>query len=410
MYVPANIRDAQYWYGKAASHGNKDAQGRLDGISRANTLSRKDHGQAVAAIKSRHGSMRGKNPRTARQQYKPTMDAPTEEGPVQVSMPEPNNSYGPPGGQSAPLNANNNFIRTDFDQPGPRSGTPQGGRGPAPYPQGGPLMDPRPSSAAGYGAQRQPHPRHHPGGPPGRGRLLADNRPLSIAGGPPGAIPPAGTYPPQASVPPRAGSAAPGAGGFRPPPAGGPGGSNGRFGPGPQQGPNGRPGPGPGPLSPPPQNYGGPHRPPPIGTGPVADIGFEAPPPSPRPGLPGNPRPPRSPAPGGRPGTAGPRPGTANSGQSGPGMYHSPQQSPMGPNFPGQQGPSAASPRGGTPQPPQQQPMAPPVQQQAPPPQVTQPEKPKPNTGKGPKTFEEMGVPNVKQEQDCVSFNPTTRY
>ncbi|EWC45038.1 hypothetical protein DRE_06318 [Drechslerella stenobrocha 248] len=43
MQVPVNLAEARSWYNKAATHGNKDAKGRLDGISRSNTLSRKDH-------------------------------------------------------------------------------------------------------------------------------------------------------------------------------------------------------------------------------------------------------------------------------------------------------------------------------------------------------------------------------
>ncbi|KAF3912848.1 hypothetical protein AA313_de0203955 [Arthrobotrys entomopaga] len=43
MQVVADLGEARSWYTKAAAHGNKDAKGRLEGISRSNTLSRKDH-------------------------------------------------------------------------------------------------------------------------------------------------------------------------------------------------------------------------------------------------------------------------------------------------------------------------------------------------------------------------------
>ncbi|KAJ6256580.1 hypothetical protein Dda_8445 [Drechslerella dactyloides] len=43
MQVSVDLAEARSWYKKAAAHGNKDAKGRLDGISRSNTLSRKDH-------------------------------------------------------------------------------------------------------------------------------------------------------------------------------------------------------------------------------------------------------------------------------------------------------------------------------------------------------------------------------
>ncbi|KAF3940714.1 hypothetical protein ABW19_dt0203100 [Dactylella cylindrospora] len=43
MQVPADLGEARRWYAKAAANGNKDAKGRLEGISRSSTLSRKDH-------------------------------------------------------------------------------------------------------------------------------------------------------------------------------------------------------------------------------------------------------------------------------------------------------------------------------------------------------------------------------
>ena len=63
MYVPVELTEARKWYAKAAEHGNKDAAGRIDGISRSKTLSRKDHEKiAIAKIKSQYGSQRGKRP------------------------------------------------------------------------------------------------------------------------------------------------------------------------------------------------------------------------------------------------------------------------------------------------------------------------------------------------------------
>ena len=63
IYVPSDLKLSRLWYEKAAEHGNKDAAGRIDGISRSKTLSRKDHEDvAVAKIKSQYGSHRGKRP------------------------------------------------------------------------------------------------------------------------------------------------------------------------------------------------------------------------------------------------------------------------------------------------------------------------------------------------------------
>ena len=72
MYVPVDLKEARLWYTKAAEHGNKDASARIDGISRSNTLSRKDHENvAIARIKSQHGSQRGKRPERFKQNMTP---------------------------------------------------------------------------------------------------------------------------------------------------------------------------------------------------------------------------------------------------------------------------------------------------------------------------------------------------
>ena len=61
--VPVNIQEARVWYRKAADHGNKDALGRIDGISRSKTLSRKDHERvALARIASARASKSGNRP------------------------------------------------------------------------------------------------------------------------------------------------------------------------------------------------------------------------------------------------------------------------------------------------------------------------------------------------------------
>ena len=63
MYVSVDLKEAKAWYEKAAEDGNKDATGRIEGISRSNTLSKKDHhGAAIAKIQSQYGSHRGKRP------------------------------------------------------------------------------------------------------------------------------------------------------------------------------------------------------------------------------------------------------------------------------------------------------------------------------------------------------------
>ena len=56
IFVPVDIKEARSWYSRAASSGNKDANNRIDSISRSKTLSKKDHEKvAIARIKSRRG-------------------------------------------------------------------------------------------------------------------------------------------------------------------------------------------------------------------------------------------------------------------------------------------------------------------------------------------------------------------
>ncbi|KAK5710538.1 hypothetical protein LTR17_018810 [Elasticomyces elasticus] len=63
MHVPVDLDRALEWYGKASKHGNGDAQGRIDGLARKQVLSKRDHESvAITRIKSQYGSMRGGRP------------------------------------------------------------------------------------------------------------------------------------------------------------------------------------------------------------------------------------------------------------------------------------------------------------------------------------------------------------
>lgn len=63
MYVPVDLEKAMDWYQKASKHGNEDARGRVEGLSRKQVLNRKDHENiAVTRIKSQYGSQRGAKP------------------------------------------------------------------------------------------------------------------------------------------------------------------------------------------------------------------------------------------------------------------------------------------------------------------------------------------------------------
>ena len=94
LQVSLNLKESTSWYEKAADHGNKDAAARLDGISRSKTLSKKDHQNiAVAKIQSQYGSHRGKRPERFKN---PATAMPTiADGPI--DMPEPNFPRPKPG-------------------------------------------------------------------------------------------------------------------------------------------------------------------------------------------------------------------------------------------------------------------------------------------------------------------------
>ncbi|KAF2129938.1 HCP-like protein [Dothidotthia symphoricarpi CBS 119687] len=63
MHVLSNVDKALEWYEKAEKDGNKDASARIESISKSRTLSKKDHENvAISRIKSQHGSMRGQRP------------------------------------------------------------------------------------------------------------------------------------------------------------------------------------------------------------------------------------------------------------------------------------------------------------------------------------------------------------
>lgn len=99
MYVPVDLVEARKWYAKAAEHGNKDAAGRIDGISRSKTLSRKDHENvAIAKIKSQYGSHRGKRPDRFKTATSPMPVIPDNT----VDMPEPPTSRIPANRQPYP--------------------------------------------------------------------------------------------------------------------------------------------------------------------------------------------------------------------------------------------------------------------------------------------------------------------
>ncbi|PSK53895.1 hypothetical protein B9Z65_7701 [Elsinoe australis] len=74
IHVPKNVDLALEWYKKAASNGNSDAQNRIDSINKKQVLSRQDHEKvAINRIKSQYGSKRGARPERFSQNRLPSI-------------------------------------------------------------------------------------------------------------------------------------------------------------------------------------------------------------------------------------------------------------------------------------------------------------------------------------------------
>lgn len=137
MYVPVDLMEARNWYGKAAEHGSKDATGRIDGISRSKTLSKKDHENiAIAKIKSQYGSQRGKRPERFRTPAAPMPTIPDNT----ADMPEPSRSR-------IPSNNRQPYPNPYGDNQGPQR---PGSAAPYPTDDRPPRLSSRPGPSTGY--------------------------------------------------------------------------------------------------------------------------------------------------------------------------------------------------------------------------------------------------------------------
>ncbi|KAE8448234.1 hypothetical protein EG329_009664 [Mollisiaceae sp. DMI_Dod_QoI] len=169
MYVPVDLQESESWYKKAAEHGNKDALGRIDSIKKNNTLSKKDHEQiAISRIKSQYGSQRGGRPDRFKQKPAP-MGAMAEES---VDMPDPRASY-PAGPTIAPLRPNKNGPsgRPSSTAPYPAS----------PYPDDDRIPGAAPGGYQTYGTQGL-RPNSRPNSRPGSSSGPQADRPSSAFG------------------------------------------------------------------------------------------------------------------------------------------------------------------------------------------------------------------------------------
>ncbi|KAK1825021.1 hypothetical protein LTR12_000562 [Friedmanniomyces endolithicus] len=456
MHVPVDLDKALEWYQKASKHGNGDAQRRIDGLARKQVLSKKDHENvAITRIKSQYGSMRGARP----ERFEQRQQAPSRLG--QSMTVEETSGYGNGRASPTPPRANGMRLSASYNsyvQPPSRESTttpyPIDNRPPTVAP-----LETRPGSVVPYPLEDgppgppmlKPAARLGPTGgffntnPPPRPATAVnpDMRPSSAfqlnpelrsssastvpqlpsQGGRQTPYPPSPHNPAQNSRPMMPMQAQQGSYGLAPgmrPTAGriasGPAGMQNYSGP---AGP--RPAPSPGPPTPQPGKLA--HAP----TAPAAqplqklDIGFSAPaearghrygPPQPQPGG-GQPA---SPTAAGRSGSMPnfdqplPLPPTASGGSGGgggrisrPGSRPQAESRPSGATLGGGGG-------GGAPRPPiKDRDSAPapsslpvttmkPKPNQAPPPAQGKPVTP----GKGPKTFDEMGVPAQTKDSDCA--------
>lgn len=369
IYVPVNFEQAKEWYRKASQSGNQDAGGRIDAISRSKTLSRKDHESvALSKIRQQRGSTGGKS----QVQPLPQMPSVTEESESPVlDMPDPSR-------------LSLNPVRPPSARPGSA----------APYPTGPPNMptanqgpDFRPTSAFGINPNLRPPSAATIGGPRpdaygnpyGQPLLPSQQRPYSnpstpgygrgrvVSAGPP----PPGPNTPNIHSPSRPGTASPYLGA--------------------------RPG-------------AQPNVPPPA----RIDIGYSAPleperkqrpeqaygpnpgnPPraSPRPQQPGQGPPQNRPTPmNSRPGP-GPAPNASYGGAPNPNARPPPNKMKVSNVKPANMAPSKPDVTAPASSAPPSKPASLPANTARPP-------------GKGPKTFDEMGVPPGKDKGECVSSLP----
>ncbi|KAF5677308.1 SKT5-like protein [Fusarium heterosporum] len=108
IHVEKSLAEARKWYQLAADHGNQDALGRLDSLDDNSTLSKSDHETTtLTRIKSQHGSQRGKRPDRFKQQPQQQMPTLSEgSNPASPSLDGP----GYPKPQSDPYGGGNNSL------------------------------------------------------------------------------------------------------------------------------------------------------------------------------------------------------------------------------------------------------------------------------------------------------------
>jgi hypothetical protein len=163
MYVPVNLEKATEWYQKAANHGNQDAVGRIEGLKKSAVLSKKDHENvAVNKIKSQYGSMKGKRPDRLRAQA-PALPSVTNEEEEYASeysgRPGSSGRNPSPGRASVPPRTSSTTPYPMADGPPVVSQLPLRPVSTAPYPldNGPPSAGGRSSLAGGFAPELRSH-------------------------------------------------------------------------------------------------------------------------------------------------------------------------------------------------------------------------------------------------------------
>ncbi|KAI0023937.1 hypothetical protein F4780DRAFT_726942 [Xylariomycetidae sp. FL0641] len=153
--VEKDVREARKWYELAAEHGNKDAVGRLEGLSQSKTLSKKDHETStLTRIKSQHGSQMG-NPMPALSEDRSTpRPSPRNDG---FNMPDPsrpdNNGRGPAFTVNLAERPKSAAPYPEDDRPAPLNVSRPGTA--APYPDDD-TVGPKPQLSPHYNANARP--------------------------------------------------------------------------------------------------------------------------------------------------------------------------------------------------------------------------------------------------------------
>ncbi|KAF3352437.1 hypothetical protein VdG1_09124 [Verticillium dahliae VDG1] len=163
IHVSKDLRQARHWYELAAEHGNKDAVGRLDSLSESKALTKQDHETTtLTRIKSTHGSQRGKRPdRFKQQQPSKAMPTVTESAPTTpIDRPSPRVSPQPSPGQHPTL------VQDGLDFPDPSRASVQVARTPAFGVNLDTGLAMRPKSAAPYPEDDRPAPLNYGGRSP----------------------------------------------------------------------------------------------------------------------------------------------------------------------------------------------------------------------------------------------------